>query len=214
MIPGVSATGVAQLLVTSIVIIVAPGPSVMFLIGQALGGGLRLALLSVLGHCVGMAVAAVVMTFGVGTVLAREPGLAIGLRIVGGLILVVIGWRYLRARADNHDDLASGVRSVPRRRVLWSSVGVGVTNPKGIIMYAVVVPSFLAPVAPGQSVIPALLLLSSVPLVVGLLCDSLWVVIASLARDWFASSPDRTTGLMRIGGLLIIVLGVLVVVGV
>lgn len=214
MIPGITTVGMLQLLITSIVIIVVPGPSVMFLIGQALGAGRRLALLSVLGHTSGMALTAVVMTVGVGTVIARSPTALTVLRVVGGLVLIGIGLLYVRSRSGHTGELEPAARSLPRGRVLWSSAAVGVTNPKGVIMYGVIVPGFLGPVAPGSSPIPALLVLCGVPVLVGLVCDALWVVVASLAREWFASSPRRTLWLMRTGGLLIVALGALVVAGV
>ncbi|MEI2778488.1 MAG: LysE family translocator [Tetrasphaera sp.] len=213
MIPGITTAGLLQLLVTSIVIIVVPGPSVMFLIGQALGAGRRLALVSVLGHTAGMAVTALVMTVGVGTVISRSPTALTVLRVVGGSVLVAIGLRYLRSRWAHVGELDAGAVALPGRRVLWSSVAVGLTNPKGVIMYGVIVPGFLAPLGAGESAIPALLLLCFVPVLVGLACDSLWVVIASMAREWFGSSPARTVWLMRVGGVLIIALGVLVAAG-
>ncbi|MEI2776178.1 MAG: LysE family transporter [Tetrasphaera sp.] len=127
-IPGISPAGVTQLLIASIVIIAVPGPSVMFLIGHALGAGRRSALTSVAGNSLGMALTAIVMALGVGAVVSRSPLALSVIRIGGGLLLVAIGVRYLLAAAQHSDRRDTLGQSASRRTVVWSSVGVGMTK--------------------------------------------------------------------------------------
>ncbi len=42
------------------------------------------------------------------------------------------------------------------------------------------------------------------------MCDTLWVLVATLARDWFGSSDGRMLWLSRASGVLVVALGVLV----
>lgn len=233
MIDGITTAGVLGLLGASIVIIATPGPSVLFLIGRALARGRGTGLLSVLGNSVGFALVAVVVALGLSAIVARVGWLPLAIRIVGGLVLVLIGVGYLRARSAHLSAVPSRAATGPvpirpastgqaapdqsalgwrRHGPFLTSVGVGVTNPKGVIMFGVIVPSFLAP---GTVARPsALMLLSLVPLVVGLVLDSAWVLVAAAARSWFTSSSGRLVAVSRAGGVLIIVLGVLVLFGV
>lgn len=93
-----------------------------------------------------------------------------------------------------------------------SAVVVGATNPKGLVTFGSIVPSFLVP-GPG-STIPALLVLSSIVLAVGLVLDSVWVLIAGAARGWLTRAPGRVALLNRTGGVLILALALLVALGV
>ena len=44
-------------------------------------------------------------------------------------------------------------------------------------------------------------------IVLALLCDSVWALAASAARDWFARSPKRAAHLAATGGVMMIGLG-------
>jgi threonine/homoserine/homoserine lactone efflux protein len=54
----------------ALVLIVVPGPSVLFVIGRALAYGRRAALASVLGNATGVFVQATAVAFGIGAVIA------------------------------------------------------------------------------------------------------------------------------------------------
>jgi len=92
----------------------------------------------------------------------------------------------------------------------WRSVRtgmlVGVSNPKSFILFAAIVPQFLdrrAGHVPGQ-----MLLLSSIPILIGLFTDCAWALAAGHARDWLARSPLRMRFVARLGGVSLIGLGV------
>jgi threonine/homoserine/homoserine lactone efflux protein len=53
-----------------------------------------------------------------------------------------------------------------------------------------------------------MLLLGAVAVVIGLLSDSLWAVVASRLRAWFAGTPDHARRLGVAGGVSIIGVGV------
>lgn len=207
--------GLLGLLAASVVIIAVPGPSVMYLLGNALALGRGPALRAVLGNTLGMTCVAVAVAFGLSAVFARYPWMQPAVRVVGALVLVRIGWGYLRSRAtwaespaasesvidDEVVPPSSRLRS-PARSALATSVLVGVSNPKALVMFGVMVPSFAAT---GTSPTPGTLLaMSTVPLVTGLVLDSAWVLAASAARGWFLQAPDRLVTVNRAGGVLML----------
>jgi len=81
---------------------------------------------------------------------------------------------------------------------------VGVTNPKVLVVFAVIMPTFLV-----QSVQPLavqMILLALVPVIIGLLSDSAWSVFSGAGRRWFADNDKRMSMLSVIGGCLMICL--------
>src|SRR5579871_2392852 len=90
------ATGLFGLILTCVVLIAIPGPSIMFLIGQTLSLGRGHALRGVLGNALGTLSIAMVVAVGLGVLLEQSPALMSVLRGLGALVLGGIGLRYLR----------------------------------------------------------------------------------------------------------------------
>ena len=83
---------------------------------------------------------------------------------------------------------------------------VGVTNPKAFMILGAVLPQF---VDRGVGHVQAqMLLLGLLAFTIGLLSDSLWALIASQLRTWFARSRRRGEAVGAAGGVSMIGLGV------
>ena len=87
---------------------------------------------------------------------------------------------------------------------------VGVGNPKGFIIFASVLPQFVD--RSSGHVPEQMLLLGLLAAVVALLSDSVWAVVASGVRTWFARTPSRGAAVQAAGGFSMIGLGVSVAV--
>lgn len=186
-------------------IIVVPGPGVLFAIGRALALGRRAALVSVLGHALGVLVALVFVAVGLGAVLAASAVAMTVVKLAGALYLVHLGIQAIRERRALRDMLGAPVTGAANRRVFRQSVLVGVTNPKAIVFFAAVLPHFTDP---ASGAIPVqLLVLGSVFLLIALICDSAWALAAAAARNWFARSPKRLEAVGATGGAMIVGLG-------
>jgi threonine/homoserine/homoserine lactone efflux protein len=201
----VSANQVAAFAAAALVLIVVPGPGVLFVIGRALAHGRRTALLSVAGHAAGNWVVAVCVALGVGTIVERSAAVFTAVRLAGAAYLVWLGIQAFRKR----DSLAQVLDSAaaPRGDVRAAREGlvVGVTNPKAVILFAAVLPQF---VDRSAGHVPAqMLVLSAVSIAIGLASDSCWGLAASTVRSWFARSPRRLGLVGGAGGLAMIGLG-------
>ena len=82
---------------------------------------------------------------------------------------------------------------------------MGVSNPKGFMIFAALLPQFVDRGA-GQ-VQGQMLLLGLVAVVIGLLSDSVWALAASRVRSWFTASPRRGEVIGAVGGVSMIGLG-------
>lgn len=205
----VSLDTLAAFAVASAVLVIIPGPSLMFIIGRALQLGRRGALLTVLGNALGLAVVIVLVGVGLGAVLAASAAAFTALKLAGAAYLVWLGVQAIRGRRAGLDTGSddAGDRAGERRpaAVMWEAALVGLTNPKAIVFMAALLPQFVDPAA-GRA-LPQMLVLGSVFLVVALVSDSLIALAAGGARDWFARSPRRLERLRAGGGVMMIGLG-------
>jgi threonine/homoserine/homoserine lactone efflux protein len=112
----------------------------------------------------------------------------------------------IRQRRKVTEALSKGVPTVlPSHRVLRDGILVGVTNPKVIVFFVVALPQFTNPAA--GNVPLQMLALGAVFVAIALLLDSVWALLASTARTWFARSPRRLELVGGTGGLMMIGLG-------
>jgi threonine/homoserine/homoserine lactone efflux protein len=192
----------------SFLLIVVPGPSVLFVIGRALAQGRRAALTSVAGNTLGAYVLVVAVALGIGSVVARSVVVFTALKLVGAAYLVYLGSKAVRQRgappaAHTGDDCARG--GLP---TLWDGVVVGVANPKTIVFFAAVLPQFVDR-DQGHAIVQ-MLVLGLVFNVIAVASDSVWALFAAGARNWFARSPRRLSIIGGVGGFTMIGLGVTV----
>jgi threonine/homoserine/homoserine lactone efflux protein len=187
------------------VIIVIPGPSVLFVIGRALAYGRSVALASVLGNTLGLFVVMVLVALGLGAVVAESAVVFNAIKVAGAAYMVWLGVQALRHRRDLHVDDPSAAPLLPWPVAVRQGFVVGVGNPKAFMIFAAVLPQFVTP-AEGQ--VPAqMLLLGMLAVTLGLACDSVWAVLASRMRSWFNASPARGRRLTATGGVSMIGLG-------
>ncbi len=82
----------------SLVIVVVPGPSVLFVVGRALSRGRRAALTTVAGNTLGAYLLVVAVALGVGSVVERSAVVFTALKLAGAAYLVHLGVRAWRER--------------------------------------------------------------------------------------------------------------------
>ncbi|MEU3917238.1 LysE family translocator [Streptomyces sp. NPDC002659] len=194
----------------SLLVIVIPGPSVLFVIGRALAHGRRTAVATALGNVFGSYVLVVAVALGIGALVERSVVVFMAVKLAGAAYLVFLGVQAFRHRKDMKvSDMQAP--SGPARgdlRTVVDGILVGVTNPKGIVFFAAVLPQFVDHAAGN---LPAqMLLLGLVPISIGLVTDTLWGLGAAAARSWFARSERRLSMVGGAGGFAMIGLGVTV----
>ena len=190
-------------MLTSLVIIVIPGPSVLFVIGRAIALGRRAGVLSVVGNALGTIPAVIAVAFGVGAIVASSVVAFTVIKIAGALYLVYLGIQAIRHRHAHIPGIQQ--RPTRTRRRLAEGFIVGLTNPKTIAFFVAVLPQFVDPTA--GPVWLQLLLLGLVFEALALASDSIWALAAGTARAWFARSPRRISTLSATGGVMMIGLG-------
>ncbi len=197
----------------SFIIIVIPGPGVLFVVGRALAHGRRTALATVCGNAAGNYLVAACVALGIGAVIARSAPVFTAVKLAGAAYLIWLGVQALRRRdpAFAADGPAEGALATGGdRTALRQGFVVGVSNPKSYILFGAVLPQF---VDPATGPVPVqMLLLGLLSVLIGLVSDSAWGMAAAAVRAWFARSPRRYRLVGGAGGLAMIGVGVTVAV--
>jgi threonine/homoserine/homoserine lactone efflux protein len=194
------------------VIIIIPGPSVLFVVGRALAHGRRVALASVLGNEAGSLVLVALVAAGVGPLVQRSALIFTTLKLAGAAYLVFLGARAFLQRRQHllADPAAAGATPHGRARAVLQGFLVGVSNPKTAVFLAAILPEF---VARSRGDVPVqMLVLGAIFALIATVSDAAWSLVATGARDWFGRSPRRLELVGGTGGLAMIGLGITVAV--
>ena len=199
-----------EYIIAAMIIILAPGPSVLFVIARAIAWGRKIAVFTVAGNVTGAFVLSSLVAFGLGPILSSSALAYSAVQWGGGGYLVYLGISAIRARKIHAADMRNQGGSVP---TFWRSVRdgfwVGALNPKGLVFYAAVLPQFVD-IERGH-VTSQLLLLGALFSILAFISDGSWGLLAGTARAWLASDEKRLETLRSIGGIVMITLGLLVI---
>ena len=192
------------------IIILAPGPSVLFIIARAIAWGRKVAVVTVAGNVSGAFVLSSLVAFGLGPILQRSELAFIAVQWIGGLYLVYLGIDAIRKRKLHAADMTN---QGPVEPTVFQSVRdgfmVGVLNPKGLVFYAAVLPQFIDRERGG--VTGQLLFLGALFSVLAFFSDGSWGLLAGTARAWLAGDAGRLEKLRATGGCVMILLGASVI---
>jgi threonine/homoserine/homoserine lactone efflux protein len=190
---------------TTFVLVVVPGPSVLFTVGRALSVGRRAALLTVVGNAAGVYLQVVAVALGLGALVASSITVFTVVKLAGAAYLIYLGVQAIRHRRVRNQATETDAALTRTRKVLREGFVVGVTNPKMIVFLAAALPQFVDRSA-GQVPLQMLILGVLVPAIT-LTSDGAWALAAGTARTWFARSPRRLEVVGGAGGVAMIGIG-------
>ena len=199
-----------EYIIAAMIIILAPGPSVLFVIARAIAWGRRIAVFTVLGNVTGAFVLSSLVAVGLGPVLSRWHLAYVAVQWLGGAYLVYLGIDAIKKRKIHAADMQNQGPIEPTiRRCIRDGFWVGVLNPKGLVFYAAVLPQFVD-IDRGQ-VTGQLLFLGALFSILAFVSDGSWGLLAGTARAWLSGDASRLEKLRATGGIVMITLGALVI---
>jgi len=191
--------------VTAFVIILIPGPSVLFTVSRAIVLGRLAGVATVAGNTVGAFTQATFVAFGIGPLVERSIVLFTVLKLTGACYLVFLGVQAIRHRHSLAESLGGKVEQKTVARIVLDGFTVGITNPKGIVFFTAILPQFVA--RQSGHVPTQIIVLGAIFACVALLSDSTWALAAGTVRAWLSRSPRRLALLGGTGGLAMIAIG-------
>ena len=196
-----------EYLIATVLIILAPGPSVLFTIARAIAWGRLAAIATVIGNAFGMFLVSVLVAFGLGPLLQSSKLFYNGIQWAGGAYLIYLGYAAIAAsRVD-----AQGMQKTQGVKPsfftsLKNGFWVGVLNPKSIVFFAAILPQFVD--QEKNNVTAQLLLLGAIFAAIAMISDGSYGLLAGTVRSWLAGDVKRLIFMRRFGGVVMIGLGV------
>jgi threonine/homoserine/homoserine lactone efflux protein len=191
--------------VLSLLLIIVPGPNVLFIISRSLMLGRAAGVGTALGGQLGAYVQVVAVAYGIGALVARSMTVFTVIKLAGAAYLAYLGIQAVRHRRELTEALGAAVEPRSVSRILRDGFAVGVSNPKLIVFFTAVLPQF---VDRSAGHVPAqMLVLGAIFVGIAVVSDGIWALTAGTARAWIARSPRRLELIGGAGGLAMIGIG-------
>ncbi len=197
-----------EFLLTIYVLILVPGPSVLFVVSRGVALGRRAALATVVGNTGGLLLQGTLVTIGIGSIVARSDAVFSALKLIGAAYLVFLGVKHIREREALAALFGPAAAADPKplHRIVREGFFVGATNPKGVLIFTAVLPQFIDR-SRGHATLQ-LATLGAICVLIALLSDGAWAVASGSVREWLGRSARRLEVMTGAGGAMLIALGV------
>ena len=194
--------------IAAMVIILAPGPSVLFVLARAIAWGRATAVATVAGNVTGAFTLSVVVAIGLGPILQRSEIAFIAVQVLGGLYLVCLGLLEIKHSQIHASDMANQGDIRPSTwRSIREGFWVGALNPKGMVFFAAILPQFVD--RETGNITSQLILMGAIFAVLAFFSDGGWGILAGTIRNWLATELKRLVFMRMTGGVVMIILGLL-----
>jgi len=199
-------TRIWEYCIAAIIIILAPGPSVLFVIARAIAWGRATAVATVAGNVLGAFSLSVVVAVGLGPILQRSEIAFIAVQVLGGCYLVYLGITAIKHSQIHASDMTNQGDIRPSKwRSMREGFWVGALNPKGMVFFAAILPQFVDREA--GNVTSQLILMGAIFGILAFFSDGGWGILAGTIRNWLATELKRLVFMRMTGGIVMIILG-------
>ncbi|TDC21525.1 LysE family translocator [Micromonospora sp. 15K316] len=140
---GLSAAALAGYLAAIVVLMLTPGPDMMFVLANAARYGTRAGVVAALGVAAGEAVHVTAVVCGLAAAISASPVLFTVIRWAGAAYLVFLGLRALRGAGE--PAVATDGRDARAGRAFLRGLVTNLLNPKMILFSVAFLPQFVSP---------------------------------------------------------------------
>ncbi|HZQ22347.1 MAG TPA: LysE family translocator [Terriglobales bacterium] len=191
-------------LTAALLLAIAPGPGMLYVLARSLAGGKREGLLSAMGTFLGGMVHVVAAAAGVSIILAKSAVAFATVKYAGAAYLCYLGVRMIiDSRREGDSNVENLAATMPRRNPLWQGVTTEVLNPKTALFFLSFIPQFVD--RNGGYVFLQFLMLGTISVVLNTSADVIVTMLAGPLGEKIRSSAkfrrrQRTaTGVIMMG---------------
>jgi threonine/homoserine/homoserine lactone efflux protein len=192
-------------LATAIVLLLIPGPAVLYVVTRSIEMGRSGGIASVAGITTGTIAYVVLATVGLSSLILASTAAFDAVKYVGAAYLFILGVRRLLGHGLEEPDEEAVPRT--RRRAYVQGVFVNLTNPKTIVFIFAFIPQFVDPDAQDAGL--QVLALGLTFALLGFLSDSMWALAAGTVADRLRGSLVIARVQRWVGGGVLVGLGIL-----
>ncbi|MGA7765543.1 MAG: LysE family translocator [Candidatus Sulfotelmatobacter sp.] len=197
-------------LTAAVLLAIAPGPGMLYVLARSLAGGRREGVLSALGTFLGCMIYVFAAALGVSIILAKSAVAFATVKYVGAAYLCFLGMRMIldaRKERTNTDalppDASLEIRTV--RNPLWQGVATEVLNPKTALFFLSFIPQFVN--RGGGHVFVQFMALGTISVVMNTTADLLVITLAGPLGERIRSSATFRRRQRTVTGAIMIGLG-------
>lgn len=194
----------APFVIAALIVLLIPGPAVLYVVARSVTEGTRAGLVSVLGLSAGALVHVLAATAGLTAILLTSATAFSVVKLLGAGYLIYLGIRALVSRETKAGPELRTRRSL--YRTFADGVVVNVLNPKIAVFFLAFLPQFADPAR--GSVPLQILILGLIYVALALITDGVYALAASRFRHWLAGRVMAGKLSRYAGGLVYIGLGV------
>ncbi|RRJ92670.1 LysE family translocator [Paenimyroides tangerinum] len=129
---------------TSLVLTIAPGPDVMYVLSQSISKGRNYGIAAALGLSSGLLFHTTLLAFGISTMITAIPWLFQAIKIFGALYLLWIAYNVFKSPASFHLKESTSQVDKPIKNVTQGLI-MNISNPKVMLFFLALFPTFLNP---------------------------------------------------------------------
>jgi threonine/homoserine/homoserine lactone efflux protein len=190
-------------LTAGLLLLLTPGPAVFYIIARSIDQGRPAGLVSTLGIGVGTMFHVIAAAFGISALLVSSALLFNIVKLLGAGYLVYIGIRKLFFEKDMVEH--NQVERATLKQIFYQGVVVNILNPKTALFFFAFLPQFVDP-AKG-SVVPQIFVLGLLLVVMGLMTDGAYAVLAGTAGNWLKNNLRLLRAQRLFAGTIYVALG-------
>lgn len=193
-------------LTAALLLAIAPGPGMLYVLARSLAGGKREGVLSALGTFFGGMVHVFAAALGVSIILAKSALAFAAVKYVGAAYLCFLGIRMILDARKETNAAEGTVQAIkPQRNPLWQGVATEVLNPKTALFFLSFIPQFVN--RPNGHVFLQFVTLGTISVVMNTSADLIVIAMAGPLGERIRSSATFRRRQRTVTGTIMIGLG-------
>lgn len=189
--------------VAALVILVVPGPAVLYITARSIDQGRLAGVVSVLGVAMGSLVHVAAAALGISALLLSSAVAFSVVKYLGAAYLIYLGIRKLMVREELQPVEARSGEKLSR--IFFQGIVVNVLNPKTALFFFAFIPQFVDPAR--GSVALQIMLLGGLFSLMGVLSDGTYAVLAGAVGHWLKGNLKALRAQRYFAGSVYIGLG-------
>lgn len=199
-----TASSLAVFLAAALVLLVIPGPAVLYIVTRSVAQGRRAGLASVLGIELASLCHAVAAAFGLSAILLASALAFNVVKYLGAAYLIYLGVRALLSR--NGEEADDEPKTQPLALLFRKGFVVNLLNPKTALFFYAFLPQFVDPAR--GSVVLQILVLGGIFVLMATCTDSAYALVSSGVGNYVTGRPAFRRARRYVSGGIYIALGV------
>lgn len=171
---------VSLFVAASLVLLLTPGPAVLYVVARSMNQGRMAGMMSVLGLEFGTLFHVAAAALGISAVLLSSALAFNVVKYLGAAYLIYLGIRKLLSREEAQDDEIA--RRASLKQVFWQGVIVNVLNPKNALFFFAFLPQFID-VSKGNVALQ-ILFLGCLFVILATISDGIYALLAGSVGHW------------------------------